>query len=165
MLWGSTRKVACQVTQRIKGQEVEIVALVNGAPQTSLSFARSIEFAFKVDMLQEGYLGETTDRYDAVFRGIRGRVEFHFNGFGPFLLTQQLIDKARRREAGTRVNMKATLRFPSGSRARVLFRDVEFGELPFSFGSRSDYGTFQIEWGASDGQILPVVGAPASAAI
>lgn len=143
------------MTQRIKGQEVEFVTVVNGQPQSNLTLARSIEFAWKTDILQEGYLGETTDRYDSVFRGIRGRVEFHFNNFSPFSLVQQLVDKARRREAGTRVNLKSTLSFPSGVRARVLFRDVEFGELPFNFGSRSDYGTFQIEWGASDGQVLP----------
>lgn len=142
-------------SQRVKGQEVEIVTLLNGEPQNSLTFARSIEFAFKTDILQEGYLGETTDRYDSVFRGVRGRVEFHFNNFGPFALVEALVNKARRREAGTRVNIKSTLNFPSGSRARILFRDVEFGELPFNFGSRSDYGTFQIEWGAQDGQVLP----------
>lgn len=138
------------MTQRVKGQEVEIVTLVNGEPQDGLLFARSIEFAFKTDILQEGYLGETTDQYDSVFRGIRGRVEFHFNNAAPFSLIATVVDKARRREAGTRINIKSTVNFPGGTRARVLFRDVEFGELPINFGSRSDYGTFQIEWGAAD---------------
>lgn len=143
------------MTQRAKGQEVEIVTLVNGEPRDNLTFARSIEFAFKTEQLQEGYLGETTDRYDSIFRGVRGRVEFHFNDSAPFALVNDLVNKARRREAGTRVNIKSTVNFPSGRRARVFFRDVEFGELPFNFGSRSDYGTFQIEWGCSDAQVLP----------
>lgn len=143
------------MTQRIKGQEVEIVILVNSAPQENLTFARSLEIAFKNEILQEGYLGETTDRYDAIFKGVRGSIEFHFNDSSPFALVAQLVNKARRREAGTQINIKSTLSFPSGRRARVIVRDAEFGELPFNFGSRSDYGTFKLEFGAGDAQVLP----------
>ena len=143
------------MSQRIKGQEVEIVVLVNGQPSDNLTFARNIEFTYKTEILQEGYLGETTDRYDAVFKGISGNLEFHFNDAAPFALISELVNKARRRLAGTRINIKTTMNFPSGRRVRVIIRDAEFGELPINFGSRSDYGTFKLTFGASDAQTLP----------
>ena len=67
-----------------------------------------------------------------------------------------VLDKARRREPGTRFNIKSTLNFPNGSRARIIIRDVEFGELPISFGSRSDYGMFSVDYGASEATVLPL---------
>ena len=143
------------MAQRIKGQEVEIVVLVNGEPRENLTLARSLSFAFKTEILQEGYMGETTDRYDSVFKGVSGSIEFHFQDAAPFAVISDLVNKARRREAGTRVNIKATLNFPAGRRVRVIIRDAEFGELPIDFGSRSDYGTFKLDFGASDAQILP----------
>lgn len=144
------------MAQRIKGQEVEVVILQDGLPQDNLTFARSIELTFKTDMLQEGYLGETTDRYDTIFKGVSGRLEFHFDSATPVAIVNSIVDKARRRVPGTRFNIKAVLNFPSGRRARVVVRDVEFGELPIKFGGRADYGTFNLDFGASEAQVLPL---------
>lgn len=144
------------MAQRIKGQEVEIVLLVDGDARTNLTFARSLEFAFKTEMLQEAYLGDTTDRYDTIFKGIRGRIEFHLDNAELFNVIRFIVDKARRREPGTRFNIKATLNFPNGQRARTIISDAEFGELPINFGSRADYGTFQLDFGASEARVLPV---------
>ena len=143
------------MAQRIKGQEVEIVLLVNGEPREALTFAKSLEMRFKTEILQEGYLGETTDRYDSVFKGVAGRLEFNFDSAAVFALISDIVNKARRRDAGTVINIKTTLNFPSGRRARVVIREAEFGELPINFGSRSDYGTFQLEFSASDAAVLP----------
>lgn len=144
------------MAQRIKGQEVEIVMLVNGEPKDNFALARSLEFAFKTELLQEGYLGETTDRYDTIYKGIRGKLEFHLDRPDVFDVIRGIVNKARRREPGTIFNIKATLNFPNGRRARTVIRDAEFGELPINFGSRADYGTFSLEFGASDAQVLPL---------
>lgn len=144
------------MAQRAKGQEVEIVVMIDGKPKENFALARSCEFAYKTEILQEGYLGETTDRYDSVYKGVRGRLEFHIDRPDVFDVIRTIVDKARRRQAGVRINIKSTINFPSGKRARVIIRDAEFGELPINFGSRADYGTFNLEFGASDAPVLPL---------
>lgn len=144
------------MAQRVKGQEVEIIVLVNGLPQDSLTFCKSTNFAWKTEILQEGYLGETTDRYDTIFKGVSGKAEFHMDSPAAFDLIREIVDKARRRGPAnnTRINIKNTVNFPSGRRARVIIKDVSFGELPIGFGSRADYGTFSLDFAASEGAIL-----------
>lgn len=144
------------MSQRIKGQEVDIIMLVDGQPRDNFSLARSLELTFKTEMLQEGYLGETTDRYDTIYKGVGGKVQFHLDNPEVFNIIRFIVNKARRREPGTQFNIKATLNFPNGQRARVVVRDAEFGELPISFGSRSDYGEFSLDFGSSEAQILPL---------
>lgn len=140
--------------QRIKGQEVEAIIIVDGAPQRTITAIRSIEVAFQLEMLSEGYLGETTNRRDALFRGVRGRMEMHMENADVFTLIQKIIERARNRQAGTRINVKATLRYPNGDRPRVVIPDVEFGEIPMNFASRSDYGTVSLDFEAQEAQVV-----------
>lgn len=142
------------MSQRIKGQEVEVIMVVNGLPKDTITTIRSFEFAFQTEVLKEGYLGETTDRRDSIFRGVRGRMELHIENSDIFTLLTDIVDKARRRTPGTRINVKASLNFPNGQRSRLLIPDVEFGEIPFNFGSRSDYGAVTLEFEASEASII-----------
>lgn len=144
------------MAQRIKGQEVEVIVLIDGEPQDNFRFARSLDFTFMTERTEEGYLGETTNRFDTIFNGVSGKTEHHHDNPTPFIVTQAIVNKARRRTPGTTINLRATLNYPNGQRARVVFRDVEFGELPFSFGSRSDFGTFSLDFACSEAQILPL---------
>jgi len=137
-------------SQRLKGQEVELIIVENDAPLTGIADVRSFEMAAQLEILREGYLGETTDRRDSLYRGYRGRMELHFENRDVLDLMRRLVDKARRRTAGTRINVKATFAFPSGERVRLLLKDIEVGEVPIGFGSRSDYGTIGLEFEGSD---------------
>jgi hypothetical protein len=143
------------MTQRIKGQEVEIILLVNNEPRENLTTCKSLEWTFKTELLQEGYLGETTDRYDTVYKGVSGNMEFHFNSIEPFNIARSVISKARRRTPGDKINVKFTCNFPSGKRARIVIPDLEFGPMPFGFSERSGYGSFKIDFAASDANVLP----------
>lgn len=136
--------------QRIKGQEVEVLVVVNGAPKTNMTSVRSFEITLNTEIMSEGYLGETSERKDSVFKGVSGKIELHFDNQEVMKVYQAIVDKARRRTPGTKINIKATLNFPGGERPRVLVSDVEFGPLPLSFGSRSDYGTASLDFEASD---------------
>jgi hypothetical protein len=141
---------------RIKGQETELIFIKNGSPIDSLQNCKSLDFTFKTKILEEGYLGETTQQYDSVFDGVEGNAEFHFADSTPFGVAVDLINKARRREAGTAVNIKTTFSFPSGRRARVVIRNAEFGPIPFSVGGRSEFVSFKLAFSASDAQVLPL---------
>jgi hypothetical protein len=138
--------------QRIKGQEVEVLLIVNGQVQQTITDVRSFEVTPKFDKLEEGYLGETTDRYDEMFKGVRGAMELHFENQDIFNLVQSVLDRARRRTPGTIVNIKATLRFPNGQRPRVIIQDAFFGDMPINFGSRADYGTLKLDFESSNFQ-------------
>lgn len=136
--------------QRIKGQEVELLLVENNTPLTTIADVRSFEMAAQLELLREGYLGETTDRRDSVYRGYRGRMDVHFENRDILDFMRRLVDKARRRTPGARVNAKVTLAFPGGGRLRLLLKDLEFGEIPMSFGSRTDYGMISLDFEGAD---------------
>lgn len=140
--------------QRIKGQEVEVILVVDGTPQANITDVRSFEIAAKLELKEEGYLGEKTNRYDEIFNGIRGRIELHFENQDVFDLMKSVADRAKRRTPGTQINIKATLNFPNGQRPRVIIPDCFFGEIPINFASRSDYGTVGLEFNAADFNVL-----------
>ncbi len=138
--------------QRIKGQEIEILLILDGVVQENLTDVRSFEVAAKLEIKEEGYLGEKTNRYDEIFNGMRGRMELHFENRGVFDFTFAVMDRAKRRTPGVQVVIKATLNFPNGQRPRIIIPDASFGEIPFNWASRGDYGTAGIEFQASDMQ-------------
>lgn len=140
--------------QRLKGQEVEILITDKGVIKDTITDVRSLELAFKFDLLQEGYLGETTDRYDEIFRGVRGNMELHVENQDFLSFIIDIVNRARRREPGTKINIKTTLNFPNGQTPRLAFNDVFFEEIPLSFGSRSDYGALRLSFAASTPQVI-----------
>lgn len=142
------------MSQRIKGQEVEVLLVVDGSPQDTITDVKSFEIGFQLDILSEGYLGETTDRKDSIFKGVRGNMELHFENPDVFKLFTAIVNKARRRTPGTKINIKSTLNFPGGQRPRVVIPNVEFGEIPVTFGSRADYGTVKLDFEASEAQLI-----------
>ena len=139
---------------RIRGQEVEVLLLVDGTIQDTITDVRSFEVAAKLEIQEEGYLGEKTNRYDEIFKGIRGRMEMHFENKDILTLMKSIINRAKRRTPGTQINVKATLNFPNGDRPRVLINNAFFGEIPLNFASRSDYGTASLEFQAEDLSII-----------
>lgn len=140
--------------QRIKGQEAEILLVIDGETQNTITDVRSFEVAVKLELKEEGYIGEKTNRYDEIFNGMRGRMELHFENEDIFGLFQSIVDRAKRRTPGTQVNVKVTLNFPNGDRPRVLLSNVFFGEIPMAFGSRGDYGTVSLEFACEDFSVL-----------
>lgn len=138
------------MSQRIKGQEVEVILVVNGEAKDTIQDIRSFEMAAQLEIQREGYLGETSQRRDEIYNGVRGRMELHFENDDILTLMRQVVDRARRREPGTKINIKATLNFANGDRPRVVINDVFIGEFPINFGSRTDYGTTTIEFEAQD---------------
>ena len=141
---------------RIKGQEVELILMENGSPAQNFSFIRSTELTWQTELIQEGYLNETTDRYDTIFKGVKGKAEMHFDSPDILTLIQRVVERARNRVAGTQWNVKQTLNFPNGRRARILAKDIFFGPFPLNFGSRAAYGAVSIDFACSNAYSLVV---------
>lgn len=136
--------------QRIKGQETQVVIVVDGVPQTSLSFVRSLTITPRFDKLEEGYLGEFSQKFDEIFQGVDFSMELNFNDPGVIDFMLKVKDRAQRRTPGTVINMNTTLSFPNGTRTTVTLSDCFFANMPIGFGSRSDYGTFSIDGSCAD---------------
>ncbi len=140
--------------QRIKGQEVSINVIVDNVIQASIVDIRDFEVTPKLEILEEKYLGMTTNLYDEIFNGVSGHLEIHFETQDVFNLIQSVIDRAQRRTPGVVVNIKATLQFPNGDRPRVSINNAFFGSFPIKFGSRTDYGTIGIDFESGTVQVL-----------
>lgn len=141
--------------ERILGQDVEVSLLVDGQAQAAYRDIRHFEVEAQIDILREGYLGEKTDRRDEVFRGIKGRMEFHFESSAFATTIQKILDRVRRRTPGTLINIKATLNFSDASRAIIVIPDASFGNIPITFNGRAEYGTLSLDFEAPDFRLIP----------
>ena len=142
------------MAQRILGQNTVVSIIVNSAPQTEINSVRSFSFNYELELKDEGYLGESTNRKDSVFKGIKFDMEMHLANNAAFQLIKTAIDKAQRRTPGVRINVKTSLTWPNGDRAVVVFNDVEFGPFPVNTNSRTDYVTVKLEGACSEARAV-----------
>ena len=138
------------MAQRIKGQECELMLVVDGVQQDALTDIRNFEVVPLLEIKREGYIGETTERRDEIFNGVRGSFEIHFETAAALDIVFSVINRATRRSPGTTINSKTTLNFPSGEKVRVLLSNMFFGDMPISAPSRSDYLTMKFDFECSD---------------
>ena len=138
------------MTQRIKGQEVVISFVGPTGDEDGLQDVSDFEAELMIDLLQEGYLGETADRFDDVFNGVSGRVQIHMESPDYFRFTQRVQDRSQRRTpAAGKFQAKASFRFANGQRVRLTFEDIFFENLPIRAASRKDYVQATIAWKCS----------------
>lgn len=145
------------MAQRIKGQEVRVTVVTPTGTEQSIGGGgiSSFEIEFQTEILSEGYLGETTERKDDIFRGVSGRMSFHIDRPGYFAFVRQVTDRSQRRSpADARFNVLASLEFPSGETSLVLLEDVFFGPLPVNVGGRDEYVEATVEFECAQGRFL-----------
>lgn len=141
--------------QRIKGQEVQVIYTSPAGTEVGLDGTVSFEIEFQMDILSQGYLGEVAERKDDIFKGCRGRAEFHIRKQSALQFIQRVKDRAQRRTpASAQFNVTAVLNFPNGERPRVLLEDVAWGSMPLNIGGRAEYVSFTTEFECSDGRFL-----------
>lgn len=140
--------------QRIKGQDIEVRLVLNGSLLDTLTAVKDLELVLKLERLQEGYLGEGTDRYDEIFKGVQGSMTIHWTNKKVFDLFWAIVNRAKRREPGTVINLQATFNFPNGDRPRVLIPDLFFGDIPLATGGRDQYSATKLDFATSDAQPL-----------
>lgn len=142
------------MSQRILGQNVSVIIIRDSQPMQEIQCIRSFSFTEDLELKDEGYLGETTNRKDSVYKGVKLDMEMHAQNNKILELVKVAKDKAQRRTPGVRINIKATMTWPNGDTARMTFKDVEFGAFPVNIGSRTDYVTFKIEGACSEVQAV-----------
>lgn len=141
--------------QRIKGQETRVTFTGPNGLEEGLSDVQDLEVELQMEVLTEGYLGETTNRRDDIFNGATGRVNIHLETSEYFRFAERVKNRAQRRDAASgRFDILTSLSFPNGERVRVLFEDAFFGALPLRVGGRGEYVQATINWETSDGRFL-----------
>ena len=126
---------------RVRGQETSTAFAINNVPQVNTRDIRSLELTWKFEIQSEGYLGETTERKDSIFKGIAGKEEFHFENNGVFTIVTQFLNLATRRVPGIQINTKTTVNFATGAPQRIIVPNIFAGEIPFSFSDRASFVT------------------------
>ncbi len=141
--------------QRIKGQEVAIAITVDGSLQTRIDTIQSAEIEFEMELIEEGYLSETSDRVDAVYKLTRINLEGHCNSQAYIELADLLVRRAQRREGSPiRIDVVGTFAFPNGDNPSILLTDVYFESLPLNTGGRQEYTSFTLSGKCSDYKVI-----------
>lgn len=143
------------MAQRIKGSEVSLILTSPEGREDSLDAIGSITLTVQIELLTEGYLGESSNRRDEIFNGVEGSLDLHLERGAYFDLVQRIKDRAARRTpAADRFDLMAIYAFPNGDRRRGIIRDVHFGEIPIESAGRGDYVSSTINFGGEDIEFL-----------
>lgn len=140
---------------RLKGQEVAATFVSSQGIEESVADVKSLDIQFDRDILSEGYLGQTTEQKDDIFKGVSGKIEFHVRNEGFLDLTSRINERSRRRLPGELFQIVATLTFPNGTSRRIVIPNVFFGATPINTSSRDDYVMVSYDYAAEDARILP----------
>lgn len=125
--------------QRVRGQETEIRIVLDGNLVKSVTAIQSFTGTVEIEQKSEGYLGEVADRYDDIYKGFKGSLDYHLDDDDIFDFIQQLILRAQRRTPQFKVNILTVFNFTNGQRRKVQLNDIAFGNIPLNISSRSDY--------------------------
>ena len=84
-----------------------------------------------------------------------GTITVHLEDPQYLAFMQRALDRAQRRSPGTvQFQVVSSFEFPTGERLRIVFKDVKWGNLPLSTGSREDYTEGTAEFKCSEASIL-----------
>lgn len=144
------------MAQRIKGQEVSVVFVGPNGTEDAFAAVQSFEATTQMEILTEGYLGETSNRRDDIFNGLTGQVEMHIQSNDYAAFWKRVKDRAQRRSpADGQFNVTGVYRLPNGTRMRFQLIDVFFGEMPMNTGARGEYVSVTVPFECQDGFLLP----------
>lgn len=135
---------------RLRGQEVEVRILLNGNPEASITAIASFEETFKLEKKEDGFLGEPTNRYDHIFNGIDGKLEFQVNTNDWVTFQKAIKLQAQRKQPGTVINMVRTDYYANGQTTVITYGDCKFGPQPTSVAGRGEFVKVSVDFSASD---------------
>ncbi len=125
--------------KRLLGQSAFINVVQDGVLSRSFKAVVSFEFTDQLEVIKEGYVGETTDRTDSVYGGTDFSMEAAMKGPDESALRVALIAKARRQAgAANRVDVSFTYAFPDGQSRNITLLNCDFGNIGWSVGGRAE---------------------------
>jgi len=141
--------------QRIKGQETVVTILKDGELQARIDSISDAEVTFELEISEEGYLGETSNRFDSIFNGMTIRAVGHMTNLQLLQLADGIVARAQRRAGGAvRIDMGLSLVFPSGDLVTISIPDCQFQSIPVTDGGREEYIQWTLEAKASEFELI-----------
>ena len=143
---------------RLRGQEVNMRLVRNGIVEETVTAFK--DFSVQLDMatLDEGYLGETTQRKDDIYNGVSGSFTVDHESQDILLLMEFIKNRAQRDPnvpiQSSTVNATVRLTFPNGDTPRILVKDMKFDPLPISVPSRDAYVNTGFSYKSEDAQFI-----------
>lgn len=139
-------------TLRVRGAEVQFRLTRNGVLEKTLTAVKSFSFEAMIEVKQEGYIGETNDRFDDIYKGCSGNVVFHPKSQDAWTLLGFVRDRASRRspQADHRINVKFVASLPDGTRPSITIPDVKFENIPLNAPARDQYVEMTLSFKADD---------------
>lgn len=138
------------MSQRIKGQETTLAFTSPQGDVENLGDVKTWDAELDIAILQEGYIGETADRFDDIYNGTKGSCELHIEAATWFRFTELVQDRSTRRSpASGKFSVTGVFNFPNGERARLTFEDVFWGPMPLRVPARGEYVTVSLSWACS----------------
>lgn len=140
---------------RIRGSETSLRITVGGKIQRTFTAFENFLWTVFSEILQKGYLGETTDRYDTIFKGTGFDFNFDPESADAFLLMQTIADQGARRgsQAGNQINVAFTANFPDGRRPRVVIPDLKIADPSIGASQRDAFVSQKLTGKASSFKI------------
>lgn len=124
---------------RLKGQELSIRVVQDSDVVNQIDSVASFNDNTKLEIKEDGFLGEVVNRFDSVLNGYGGDMEFQVHDATWLGFLQRVEAKATRESPGTVFNVVRTDFFANGSSAVIVYSDVSWGEFATSAGSRADF--------------------------
>lgn len=136
---------------RIRGENVK-VSIVRGGKDIFLSERAvvSLEYGPQQETTSVGFLGETTERKDEIYKGVAGTLTLQYSDPSVNAFLRDLNDRARRAVPAFRVNITVTEHYPDGGYETLLFPDVKFSTMTKRYSSREAYGTIDLAFTCED---------------
>lgn len=135
---------------RLKGQEVSIRIVQDGGEVTSIDSISSFNDEAKLEIKEDGFLGEPTNRFDDIHNGFSGDFEMHLTSSAWVKWQRAIIDRAQRRRPGIVFNVVRTDLYADNSSIVFTYKDVKWGGMPTSMGSRGDFVKVRANFACSE---------------
>ena len=137
---------------RVRGAEVQVRLTRNGVLEKTLTAVKSFTFEAMIEVKQEGYVGESNDRFDDIFKGCQGTIVFHPESQDAWTLIAFVRDRASRRsaQADHHINVKFVANLPDGTRPSITVADIKFENIPLNAPARDQYVEVNLSFKADD---------------
>lgn len=135
---------------RLKGQEVSIRIVKDGAPVEPINSVASFNDNTNLEIKEDGFLGEVVNRQDEILNSYSGDFEFQVNTSQWITLKQAIESKAKRDTPAVVFNIVRTDLFANGQSLIITYMDVHWGAMPQTIGSRGDFVKVKAEFKCSE---------------
>lgn len=136
--------------QRIKGQEISVRVVQAGNVINSIDSISAFNDSVALELKEEGYIGETVNRFDEILNGYGGDFEFTVHRGDWNDLVKAITDRAERVTPDVQFNVVRVDFYPNGDTVTYTYSNVFWGPIPTSVASRGDYVKPRMEFRCSE---------------